>query len=363
MTDTADLASPSELSGIEPSSTAGDPLAARLPVPWKVIAGWAIGIVALVLPRWTVDSNNLFKIGVILIFFVSAVGLHLLVNWTGELSLAHGSVLGLAALTVARVSADHGVHPLLLLPIGVLVGAAAGLTLALVAFRARGFYVAIVTLAAAVVIDRYFFTKTWLVGTGNVSIDTLNIGRVELASPEQLYPILVVAVLLVVYLFRRGTRSRYGRAMLMVRQHPTAAAAQGVSVRFTRALAYVVAGTLAGLGGGLSAMWVQSVSPSTYSQTTNLNYLTAVVVAGPGSLVAVAEIAAALEGIRLFVSSTGAFITYIGPLGLIVTLVRFPGGVASSNRQVRQRVATLVARRRDRHRRRDLDPAAEGVEA
>jgi branched-chain amino acid transport system permease protein len=310
------------------------------------LVGWVAGTAVLLLPLWLLDNNDLFKVGAILIFFVSAVGLHLLVNWTGELSLAHGSVLGLAALTVARVSVDHHVPALLIIPIGILVGAAAGLTLAAVAFRARGFYVAIVTLAGAVVIDRYFFTKTWLVGSGNITLNALNIGNWDLETPKQLYPLLVVAVLLAVYAFRRLSRSRFGRGMLMVRRHPTAALAQGVNVRATRALAYIVSGIFAGLAGGLSAMWIQSVAPSTYNQDTNLNFLTAVVVAGPGSLFAVAEVSVMLEGIRLFISDNGPFITYIGPVGLVFTLVKFPGGVASANEQTKRQVLALVRRLR-----------------
>jgi branched-chain amino acid transport system permease protein len=168
----------------------------------------------------------------------------------------------------------------------------------------------------------------------------------ELHTSKDMYPLLIGIVVLMVVFVRRLNRSRFARAMFKLRQHPEGASAQGVNVAATRALAYVIAGTLAGVAGGLSAMWIQSVSPATYSQATNLNYLTAVVVAGPGSLVAVAELSAFLEGFRLFISSNGPIITYIGPIGLIVTLVLVPGGVAAQNRQMKRLVLKMLRPRR-----------------
>src|SRR4051794_24752266 len=230
---------------------------------WVVVAiGWALAAVGALLPYLLFDDNDLFKIGLILIFFVSAAGLHVLVNWTGELSLAQGSVLGLAALAVARLSIAYDLHPLLLVPVGAAVGFAAGLTLAAVAYRASGFYVAIVTLAGAVVIDRYFFTKDWLVKGGSLTVTRFDIGGWELHTSKDMYPLLIGIVVLMVVFVRRLNRSRFARAMFKLRQHPEGASAQGVNVAATRALAYVIAGTLAGVAGGLSAMWIQSVSPA-----------------------------------------------------------------------------------------------------
>ena len=53
-----------------------------------------------------------------LTFFVGAIGLQILVNWAGELSLAHAQVIGICVFTVARLSSAHGISPLLLLPGG-----------------------------------------------------------------------------------------------------------------------------------------------------------------------------------------------------------------------------------------------------
>src|SRR5207248_22875 len=119
----------------------------------------------VVLPAMLAEAT-VYKLGLVLIVVVGAVGLHLLVNWAGELSLAHAALVGLPAFVAAKLSADHNVSPVLLLPVAAAVGLIAGAVVGLPAIRARGIQVALVTLAAGVAIDRFFFTKTWLVGDG-----------------------------------------------------------------------------------------------------------------------------------------------------------------------------------------------------
>jgi branched-chain amino acid transport system permease protein len=314
------------------------------PNVWR-LGGWLLGIVALVAPYIWFGSYDLFNAGIILIFFISAAGLHVLVNWCGEISLAQGSTLGLAALSVARLSSVEQLHPLLLLPVGVAIGAAVGAVMAATVLRARGLYVAIATLAIAIAIQQFFFARQWLTVGGSVAINTFSIAGVHLETPKQLYPFLACSVLLVVALIRRLARSRYARAMHRLKSSVAGATAQGTNVATTRALAFVIAGTLAGLAGALSAVWVQNVATTTYSETTDLSYLTVVVIAGPGSLVAVGELSIALESIRLYVSSNGPLITYVGSVGLIAALVLYPRGVSGVNRAQLDRARAFMKRR------------------
>jgi ABC-type branched-subunit amino acid transport system ATPase component/ABC-type branched-subunit amino acid transport system permease subunit len=309
------------------------------------LIGWLASIGALSLLWATQGEATIFRIGIIMIFFISASGLHVLVNWAGELSLAQGTFVGLAALTVAKISSDFGIHPLLLLPLGVAVGVAAGFVLALVAYRAQGFYVAIVTLAAAAAIDRFFFTKAWLVRGGQVTVTADSIGGVEIFTARQLFPILAAVTLVTLAVLRRLFRSRYARAMYLLKEHPESAAARGINVAATRALAYIIAGATAGLAGGLTALWLHSISPQTFPQTLNLSYLSAVVVAGAGSLFAVGQLAVFFEGFRLFISSTSWIIAYIGGIGMVFVLTQFPGGVAEQNRQLKSQIAAAFAKR------------------
>lgn len=315
-------------------------LGVRNTLLWVLFGGALLALPA-VLPTGTI-----FKVGLIMIFFVAALGLHALVNWTGELSLAHGTVVGLSCLVVAAVSAGHRINALLLVPLGVAVGAVCGLLMAAVAARAKGFYVAIVTLAVGVVITAYFFKQDWLVGSGTVTASTAAIGRLRLSTPAALFPVLVVVTLACALLFAALSRSKYRRALVMIKSDPQVAQAQGIPVRRYRAVAYVLAGAMAGLAGGLTTMWSGAVSASAFPAQLSFTYLIAVVLAGPGSLIALAQVVVLLQGFAVFVSTSNLILLVLGPIGFILTLTRYPGGLSEQNRLLREAI-----RRRRRARR------------
>ncbi|MBV8958185.1 MAG: hypothetical protein JO087_05405, partial [Actinobacteria bacterium] len=150
--------------------------------PWAFVA-----LLAIVLPT-LLGEATVYKLGLVLILFVGAIGLHVLVNWAGELSLAHAAMVGLPAFVVAKLSADHHISPLVLLPAGLLVGLMVGALVGVPAMCARGLQVALVTLAAGVAIDRFFFTKAWLVGgdTG-AAVSVPRLGPFTFATARSLY--------------------------------------------------------------------------------------------------------------------------------------------------------------------------------
>lgn len=309
---------------------------------WLVFSG-----VLLALPA-VLSTGAIFKVGLILIFFVAALGLHALVNWTGELSLAHGTLVGLSCLVVAAVSADQRINALLLLPLGVAVGAACGLLMAVVAARAKGFYVAIVTLAVGVMITAYFFKQQWLVGSGTVAASPAAIGPLRLTTPAQLYPLLAVIMLGCALLFAALSRSKYRRALVMIKTDQQVARAQGIPVRLYRAVAYVLAGAMAGLAGGLTTMWSGAVSVSAFPAQLSFTYLIAVVLAGPGSLFALAQVVVLLQGFAVFVSTSNLILLVLGPIGFILTLTRYPGGLSEQNRLLRDAIRRRRQTRRGR---------------
>jgi len=126
---------------------------------------------SLLLPPRLFGEATVYKLGLVIVFIVAACGLHVLVNWVGELSLAQAGLIGVPAFILAKLSSEHDLNPLLLLPVALLTGAIVGALIGLPSLRVRGLYVAIVTLAAGIAIDSFFFTRSWLVGAGAVTID------------------------------------------------------------------------------------------------------------------------------------------------------------------------------------------------
>src|SRR5207249_4397562 len=159
------------------------------------VAGWgAVGAFALLSSEATA-----YKLGFIAIVFVGAIGLHILVNWSGELSLAHAGFIGLPAFAVAQLSAHSGVSPILVLPFGIVVGALLGLVVAIPALRARGLQVALVTLAVGIAIGQFFFVRTWVIGSSaGIRIPLPTLLGVRFETSRSLLPVLAVVVLVAV---------------------------------------------------------------------------------------------------------------------------------------------------------------------
>jgi branched-chain amino acid transport system permease protein len=305
-------------------------------------AGWGVAAaVAILLPGLLAETTT-YKLGLVLILLVAATGLHLLVTWAGELSLAHASLVGLPAFVVAKLSADHGISPVLLLPVGVGVGLLAGAVVGVPAIRARGLQVALVTLAAGVAIDRFFFTKEWVVGSVSGSpVATPSLGPVTFTTSRSMYPLLALITMLTILAAWVIYRSKLGRGLLWIKAQPDAAAAFGIPVARYRAMAYALAGGFAGLAGGLTTMWVQRLTPEAFPLSRSFTFLIIVALAGRGFLGGVAVAAVLIEGGQLFLASGDAVITYGAPIGLILTLTRHPIGLNGFGRQLAHRLRSF----------------------
>lgn len=300
----------------------------------------ASGLGALAAPLLFSESKQ-YSAGLVLIAIVAATGLHVLVNWAGELSLVHAGMVGLPAFLVAKWSAELYQSPVLLLPAGVAVGALVGAAVGLPALRAKGLQVALLTLAAGIAIDRYFFTRPWIAGpAGGVPVPTPTIGPLTLSSTRDLYLLVAAVTLLVVGAGAVLYHSKLARALWWIKRDPRAAAAFGIPVHRYRLLAYALAGAFAGLAGGLDAVYIQRLTPLAFPLSLSFTYLVIVVVAGSGFLGGVIAAALLLEGGRLFVPDLGPVIAYGGPLALILIVTRYTAGLNGLGRSLMSR-ATL----------------------
>jgi branched-chain amino acid transport system permease protein len=290
---------------------------------------------------------TVYKAGIVLIFFVAAIGLHLLINWAGELSLAHAGMVGLPAFAVLAASATFGTSPVYLLPMGIVAGAITGAIVGLPTLRTRGIQVALVTLVAGIAIDRFFFTQGWLVGNGPRTTATPALGPLEFATSRATYPILVTLAAGAVIAATSLYRSKLARAWFWIRANPDAAAAFGIPVYGYRLLAYVVSGAFAGLAGGMYTMWVQSFGRDAFPTTTSFTFLLLAVLGGPGFLGGLAVATLLVQGGPQFSSdifgtnvgkTVATLLAYGGPIGLIRILTTYKTGFNGLGRNLMARI-------------------------
>jgi branched-chain amino acid transport system permease protein len=317
----------------------------RLPRPMSPItvtgrrAGWGTAALLLALLLATASESTAFRLGFIAIVFIGAIGLHVLVNWAGELSLGHAAFVGLPAFFVAQAASHSGWSPILFVPLGVLIGVLLGLVVASAALRARGLQVSLVTLALGIAVIQFFFVRGWVIGPpAGLHVPDPSLFGWHMTTSRALVPVLVVIVAIASVSARWIFNSKLGRAFAFIRSDPSAAAAAGVPVNQYRALAYAIAGAYAGLAGATYVVWVQRVRPEAFPLTLGFTYLVIAVLAGRGGLGGLALSAILIEGGALFSIIPHSVSLYLGPIGLIYNATRyqkgFNGGIAELSRLI-----------------------------
>src|SRR5258705_936192 len=95
---------------------------------------------------------------------IAALGLNILVGFTGQISIGHAAFFGLGAFTSAYLSAKLSVPVFFAIPLAAVITALAGLVFGLPAARLKGLYLAIATLAAQYILLDFFSRAEWFTG-------------------------------------------------------------------------------------------------------------------------------------------------------------------------------------------------------
>ena len=319
----------------------------------------------------TLGSQWRTAIAVTLVGTVVCLSLVILTGFLGQISLSQMTLAGVAGFTLSKLVTDWNVP----FPIGPLAGAAVaalfGLLTAIPALRVRGVNLAVVTLAFAVTIENFVFKNTsWNGGLNGASVppphlfglkfgpnDVSGFGDGKLPSPFFGIFCLIVVVLLglVVVNLRRSVT---GRQMLAVRSNERAAAAAGISVSGTKMLAFGLAAFVAGLGGALSGYNFGSVTGLTFGSIASLTIFAFAYLGGISSVTGAVLGGCLVTGGVAFTALQEWFhidqkySLYLGGLGLIITAILNPEGVAGAFRAG----ARFVARRATRHHDRPATP-------
>lgn len=306
---------------------------------WLVLASAVIVVPALL------SSSSIYLASEVVIIALVGISLVVLMGWSGQISLGQLGIAALGAATVARLTADLHWDFIVSLLVGSAVGAAAALLLGVAAFRIRGFYFAVTSLAFAVAVETFFLNPTSfpLLALVHRPERPLLLSRFDLSGELAYYyfclALLVVVVLAVVAL----RRSRTGRVLIAMRDNDRAARSFGISRTRTHLLGFALSGYIAGLAGGLLAIHDQAVVAGTYSPEASITVFSMVVVGGLGSIRGAIAGTVAIEGAILLLPPQWS--PLVAGAGLLLVLLIMPGGLGRAMTIVRDAlVVRLVGR-------------------
>ena len=189
-----------------------------------------------------------------------ALSWNLFSGYTGLISFGHATFFGAGAFTVALLAIKFGISPWIGLPAAAFVGGFASLLIGSITFRLRGHYFALAMLAYPLLFIFVFDWMGWQELTFPVHRDQ-PLKFMQFADPRVNTLIgvaLMTAVLLVTLLVER---SRFGLAMLSIKQNELAAEAAGINTLRVKMVGFMASGALGALVGGFHAVVLQVVTP------------------------------------------------------------------------------------------------------
>jgi len=278
------------------------------------------------------EGYQLFQATMVLAYAVSLVGLNLLTGYNGQISLGHGAFFAIGAYT-AGILLDRTACPYwLAVPLAGVVTLVFGYLFGRPALKLEGLYLALATFALGVAMPqllKYRHLEEYTGGVGGIVLTKPEAPfGLPLDSDQWLYLYALVVVALLFWVARNLIDSGSGRALRAIRDHSMAAEAMGVNNAHCKSMAFGISAGYTGVGGALSAIAVQFVSPDSFTMFLSISLLVGIVVGGVGTLWG------ALFGALfiMFVPSLAEQVSKAAPwaiygAALIVFMFVMPGGV------------------------------------
>jgi branched-chain amino acid transport system ATP-binding protein/branched-chain amino acid transport system permease protein len=271
-----------------------------------------------------------------------AVGLNIVTGFSGQLSLGPGAIFGVAAYAAAIVANDFptdvGLFQMCL--IGIVVAIVVGFILSLPARRISGFYLAMITLFAAILVPTIASSLSITGGINGISLIS-NEDFVQHVNGTWLYETSVGLVLLSALASWALLNSRIGRRFVMLRTSEELALSLGYPGYRTKILAFVLSSVPAGVGGALYVYSQQFVSPGSITTTLTIYLLAACVIGGFGTITGPIVGGLLILGLSQFLGGLSEYQGIAFGLILIVFTIFLPRGLLGIGKQSASLLASL----------------------
>ncbi|MDD5167457.1 MAG: branched-chain amino acid ABC transporter permease [Syntrophales bacterium] len=252
----------------------------------NVVLFWSLSFLIFVftLPLY-VPQYHFYLLNLLLVHVILAVGLNILVGYTGQISLGHAGFFAIGAYGTALLMMNHQVPFVLALPLAGFIAAFFGFVLGLPALRLEGPYLSIATLGFGLTVMQIIGHWDYFGGRTGIQVPPLDVGfgYILKSDVSKYYLILVIAILLVIGA-RNLMKTRVGRAFIAIRDSDIAAEVIGVNLTIYKTLSFAVSAFYAGIAGGLFGFVLGFISPEPFNLILSIIFLVMIVVGGLGSI-------------------------------------------------------------------------------
>jgi branched-chain amino acid transport system permease protein len=287
---------------------------------------WALFLISMSMPFWAA-SSTLRQFSEFACLFLMAQMWNLLGGYGGLVSIGQQAYIGIGAYALIALANLGGVNPFLCVALAGVCAALVAIPVSQVVFRLQGGYFAIGTWAMAEIF-RLVVANLSIVGGGSGTSLTAVRGYSKWARESVTFWVAVGVVFGSVFLVHRLLRSRFGLALSAIRDSEPASESQGIDVRRTKFLVYLISAAGFGVAGALLFLSILRVSPdAAFGVQWSPVIIFMVIIGGVGTMEGPLIGAMLYFAVSKLLGDFGTwYLVGLGALAIVIT-IRFPGGL------------------------------------
>ncbi|MDQ2804071.1 MAG: branched-chain amino acid ABC transporter permease, partial [Pseudomonadota bacterium] len=263
------------------------------------------------------------------VYWVLVSGLNLVVGFAGQIAIGWVALLTLGAYTTSVLAAGTAlpaISPYAALAAAAVVGAIAGAIIGLPALRLRTFYFAMTTLGFATILTQ--IALAWQSVTGGGIGVTGPVLTGPFSSQWGLYYFCLGTAALCTWMTSNIAHSRFGRALVAIRDAEVAAEATGISKPALLITVFLFSGATAAVAGGLFASLQSYITPDAFTFDLSVLFFIAILIGGRGSILGPLLGTILLTVLPEFAAPLVAWSTFLYAALLLAIVLALPGGIA-----------------------------------
>lgn len=245
-----------------------------------------IGIVILFVVIPFVSSPYLlYIINHIGIAAIAAIGLNLLIGYTGQISLGHGAFFGVGAYAAAILATRVGFPFWLSVISAGVITSLVGVIFGIPSVRLKHLYLTIATLAGQFILQYLFVSWESLTkGPEGIMLPRASFLGIDVKGDRTFYYVIFFCFVILTWIAVNLIRTRYGRAFIAIRDNDRAAEGMGIPIFKYKLLSFAISSFYAGFAGGLAAYYIGSITPEPYSLMLSIEFIAMIIIGGLGSI-------------------------------------------------------------------------------
>lgn len=299
-----------------------------------IILGIVLALVPMLSEVGLIKSSNVTVVGFTLIFAIAALGLNVLLGYSGLVSLGTAGFMGLAAYLSAYFTRVMNLPFEVSFLLSVLITTLLGLIVGVFSLKFEGIYLGIVTLAVAEIFRLIFLQFDAFTGgaVGSAASYPILFGFLKLNRVGTYYFIVVVMIICFI-LVHNLVKGHLGRALNAMRGSQAAAQSMGINIFKHRIIAFGIANALAAIAGVLYVHYVRLSIPTVWTLTLSLDFLAMIVLGGFRSIYGTLIGSFVVYGLSelvlksLPIPGIDSIIPAIKGVLMIIFVLYFPGGI------------------------------------